>query len=1096
MSAGTTKETKTMSTQKRTPRLQVARLALSAALLALGAWLMAPRPASAAELKPAWKISAYATPSNLSSESKSPSFSANGQILIVATNIGGAATNATEPTTITDTLPAGITPVGFSPPDSPCEITGQTVTCNYTETVRSGHELEPAIDVEVSPLAKSGLPSTVSASGGGAVPSSATIPIVVSKATTPFDFLPGDIGFSAPLSGSDGAVATQAGSHPQQLTVDVGFTGVETPGGLLVSGDPLRDVTVDLPRGVVVNPRATPKLCTESQFEASSGGEVSCPPSSQIGVVSTMVGVLTPSATTAPLFNMVPPPGTPSMFGFEVGGVGIFVHIVGGVRSDGDYGLSGSVNDVLARGLNPVFGARVQFWGDPADSTHDYARGNGCFYESECPVVSDEPGDAFLTTPVECSGEPTTYGARADSWEHPTDVKHAAYQSADLAGTQVSLDGCNELKFQPTIEAKPTTNLADSPSGLDVTVHQPQNLDPKSLSPAIMRDISLTLPEGMAVNPSSADGLGVCDQADAHVNTKSAASCPDASKLGTIEASTPLVDHPIEGFLYLARPYQNPFGSLLALYLALDDPETGVVSNLAGKVIADPATGQLTTVFEENPQLPIEDIKAHLFTGPRASLRTPQTCATYTSKATMTPWSTPQTPDAIATDSFAIQASPTGGACPASQNALLNNPSFIAGTLAPKAGAYSPFVLKLTRPDGSQPLAKIDTTLAPGLVGRLAGTPYCPEAAIAQAMSRNKPNEGAIEKASPSCPASSQVGTIDVGAGAGITPLYVQGNAYLAGPYQGAPLSLVTITPAVAGPFDLGAVVVRAALRLDPETAVVKATSDPLPQILEGIPLDVRSISLRMDKPDFTLNPTSCNPASIDASVLSALGASASLSSPFQVGGCSELAFKPKIAIRLKGATKRTGHPALTATASFKAGQANTRFVQVTLPRSEFLDQAHIGTVCTRVQFAADQCPAASVYGKASATSPLLDEPLSGPVYLRSSSHELPDLVIALDGQVDVDLAGRIDSVKGGIRTTFEATPDAPVTKFTLQMQGGRKGLLINSANLCKLKPSQAKATILMEGQNGKVNDFNPAVKSACKAKARKGKKKKHKGGK
>jgi hypothetical protein len=1087
MSAATRKETKTMSTRNRTPRLDLARLAL-AALLALVGCSALPASAGAAELKPAWKISAYSLPTNLSANTVGPGELNSGEIELVPTNIGGAPTTA-EPITVTATFPPGITPV------SGCPVSGQTATCAYTKTIQPGRGVEPAhprLKVDVSPLAESGT-LEVSVSGGGAVPVSTTLPLTISDSKALFGFLPGEAGFNAPITGSDGNVATQAGSHPQQLTIDLGFSGTETPRGFPTSSDPLRDATVDLPRGTVVNPRATPTLCTESQFEASTGSQgVSCPASSQIGVVSVMVSVIEAKSFSQPLYNMVPPPGTPSMFGFEVGGVGLFLHIAGAVRSDGDYGLSGSTNDALAKALNPVFGTRVQLWGNPTDPSHDYARGF-CFYEGKCPISAEEPGDAFLTMPTECSGQPSVFGARADGWAHPTTIHHASYESADLAGNPVSVDGCNELKFEPSIEAKPTTNLADSPSGLDVTVHQPQNLDPLSLSPAIMRDISLTLPEGMTVNPSSADGLGVCDQADAKVNTKSASTCPASSKLGTIEASTPLVDHPIKGFLYLARPYQNPFGSLLALYLALDDPETGVVSNLAGKVIADPATGQLTTVLEENPELPIEDITTHLFTGPRASLRTPPTCATYTSQATMTPWSTPQTPDAVVTDSFAIQASPNGGNCPTSANALPNSPSFTAGTVNPRAGAFSPFVLKLTRPDGSQPLAKIDTTLAPGLVGRLAGTPYCPEAAIAQAMSRNKPNEGAIEKVDPSCPAASEVGTLDVTAGAGITPLHVTGHAYLAGPYKGAPLSLVTITPSVAGPFDLGAVVVRVALHLDPETAVVKATSDPLPQILEGIPLDVRSISLRMDKPDFTLNPTSCDPSSIDASVLSALGASASLSSPFQVGGCSDLAFKPKIAIRLKGATKRTGHPALTATASFKAGQANTRFVQVTLPRSEFLDQAHIGTVCTRVQFAADQCPAASVYGKASATSPLLDEPLSGPVYLRSSSHELPDLVIALDGQVDVDLAGRIDSVKGGIRTTFEATPDAPVTKFTLQMQGGRKGLLINSASLCKLKPSQAKATILMEGQNGKVNDFNPAVKSACKAKAKKKKKKGHK---
>jgi hypothetical protein len=410
--------------------------------------------------------------------------------------------------------------------------------------------------------------------------------------------------------------------------------------------------------------------------------------------------------------------------------------------------------------------------------------------------------------------------------------------------------------------------------------------------------------------------------------------------------------------------------------------------------------------------------------------------------------------------------------------------------LAPQAGAYSPFVLKLTRPDDSQEPQKIDTTLAPGLVAKIAGVPYCSEGAIAQAQSRDKPNEGILERDNPSCPSASQIGSVDVAAGAGITPLHTPGRAYLAGPYKGAPLSVVVITPAIAGPFDLGAVVVRTALNVDPETAKVTATSDLFPRILDGIPLDIRAISIELAKPDFTLNPTNCDPMQITGALTSVTGQSAALASPFQVGGCDALGFKPKLALKLAGATKRTGHPALTATLTYPKGgaYANVKRAQVTLPRSEFLDQAHIGTVCTRVQFAADACPAASIYGKASATTPLLDQPLSGPVYLRSSSHELPDVAIALSGQVDVVLDGRVDSVNGGIRTTFEAAPDAPVTKFTLQMQGGRKGLLINSANLCKLAPKASRATVEMDGQNGKVYDTSPVLANSCK----KAKKKKH----
>ena len=672
--------------------------------------------------------------------------------------------------------------------------------------------------------------------------------------------------------------------------------------------------------------------------------------------------------------------------------------------------------------------------------------------------------------------------ARADSWQKTGVFKSASYESADLAGTPVAISGCNQLQYEPTIEAKPTTNLADSPSGLDVDIHQPVNEDPGGISPAMMKDLRLALPPGMSVNPSSAEGLGACTEAQAHFHSLTPGQCPDDSKLGPAEVTTPLLDHPVTGALYLAQPLKNPTGSLIALYLELNDPSTGTVSNLAGKVIADPNTGQLTTVFEQNPQLPLEHIKTHLFTGPRAALRTPAACGTYASRADITPWSAPQTPVAHPSDPFAIQANPNGGACPQQGQALPNTPSFTAGTLDPQAGAYTPFVFKLSRQDDTQEIQKIDTTLPPGLSAKLAGVPYCPEAGIARAQSRSKPNEGIIERNDPSCPAASKVGVVDVAAGAGITPLNTQGNAYLAGPYQGAPLSLAIITPAISGPFDLGTVVVRIALHVDPETAKVSAVSGPLPRILYGIPLDIRRIAFELTKSQFTLNPTSCDPMQIAGSLTSTAGTVSPLAVPFQVGGCNALGFKPKLAIGLKGGTTRGAHPALTATVTYpQSGKyANIKTAQVTLPHSEFLDQAHIGTVCTRVQFAADQCPAKSIYGKATATTPILEAPLSGPVYLRSSSHKLPDLVVDLHGQVDVALAGRIDSIDGGIRTTFEAVPDAPVSKFTLQMQGGKKGLLINSTNLCR-HPKQNKAISEIEGQNGKVFDTEPLLANSCK---------------
>jgi len=431
--------------------------------------------------------------------------------------------------------------------------------------------------------------------------------------------------------------------------------------------------------------------------------------------------------------------------------------------------------------------------------------------------------------------------------------------------------------------------------------------------------------------------------------------------------------------------------------------------------------------------------------------------------------------------SFQITTGPNGSPCPTGEF----NPKFDAGTQAPLAGAYSPFMLRFSRADATRQLTGVaSATLPPGLTGKLAGIPYCPDAALAGISPAA--GTGVAQVANPSCPAASQIGVVTAGAGAGSTPFYVKtGRAYLAGPYQGAPLSMAIVTPAVAGPFDLGNVVVRSALHVNPESTQITAGSVALPLLLEGIPLDLRSVEVNLDRPQFTLNPTNCEPMAIGATLLGAGGASAQRSSNFQVGGCANLAFKPKMSLKIKGGTKRGDYQKLRAEVTSKPGQANIGKVSVALPHSVFLAQEHINTICTRPRFAADECPKGSIYGYAKAWSPLLDAPLQGPVYLRANGgeRELPDLVAALDGQVEVDLMGFIDSVDGGIRNRFQAVPDAPVSKFVLTMKGGKKSLLVNSRNICN---SNAKATVKMDGQNGKFHDFRPVLKNSCGKKAEK----------
>lgn len=1083
------KETRQMPTKS----IKVRRLrALAIVPAALCAWL-APVSQATAAPAPAWQLRASSYTTNFVPGATGTDAAGPGYKLMVR-NVGGAAAAAGY--MIVHTIPDEISlapteAYGTYGPDQPlplvqskklpCESSGQTVTCEGVEQFNPGERAEVFIPVTVPLDAPEILESEASIEGGGAAPVLTTLQTTVSPSFAPFGFTDGGEGAFGSVAGEDGSAATQAGSHPYQLTIGMGFNAAppqEFGDTLRVPGGGIRNVSGELPQGMVVNPNAVPQ-CTEAQLESVLG----CPGATQVGTVRVPVAISgsVPTGFFKPIYNMVPPPGVPAELGFEVL-EGTYAHLLGRVRSDGDYGLAADVRNVPAK--IGVVGSELTLWGSPTDESHDSVRGDCIQFGGTCPT--ERLDTALLTLPSSCTTDPLETFLRIENWIGES--AETSYESADLSGSPVGIDGCNQLQFEPTIESRPTTNLADSPSGLNFTLHQPQEMKVDGLSTASLKNTTVSLPAGMALNPSAGDGLGACSPAQLGEDGTEPANCPDASKVGSVEVTTPLLEDPLQGAVYLAKPFENPFGSLLAIYIAVEDPKTGVVAKLPGKVTADPVTGQLTTRVTESPELPIEDVTLHLFGGPRASLTTPATCGTYTTTSTLTPWSTPEGADAHPTDSFQTTVSPDGGSCPRNAGEAPNQPSFSAGTVSPQAGAYSPFVLKITRGDGSQRIAGIDTVLPKGLTGKLAGVAYCPESGIAQAMARNKPNEGALEKVSPSCPVSSEVGAVDVAAGSGITPLHAQGRAYLAGPYKGAPLSLVTIVPAVAGPFDLGVVAVRVALRVDPETAQIHAVSDPLPQILEGIPLDVRSIALEIGRPQFSLNPTNCDPSAVLGSVSSALGSTAALSSPFQVGGCSALPFKPKIAIKLKGGTKRGDHPALTAIATAKPGEANIGRVSVTLPRAAFLDQAHIGTVCTRVQFnqgpvPGAACPARSIYGKASATTPLLDQPLSGPVFLRSSSHELPDLVVALHGQVDVIVAGRVDSVKGALRNTFEAVPDAPVTKFVLKMRGGKKGLIVNSKNLCA---KTQRATVLMDGQNGKVNDFRPRIKSSCKGKSRK----------
>ena len=611
----------------------------------------------------------------------------------------------------------------------------------------------------------------------------------------------------------------------------------------------------------------------------------------------------------------------------------------------------------------------------------------------------------------------------------------------------------------------------------------------------------------MTANPSFAEGISPCSEAQykaEQIDTPAGAGCPEASKLGSVVAHSSLLEEPIEGSLYLATPYENEFHSLIAIYMVLRAPERGVLVKQAGEVKPDPVTGQLRATFKGLPPLPFSDFTLHFREGARAPLATPPACGEYRTVSQLYPFSAPTTP-VEKQSSMQIESGPNAGPCPSGGTPPFH-PGLIAGSINNAAGAYSPFNLRLSRTDSEQEITHFSIKLPPGITGKLAGIPFCSDASIAAAKARERtPHGGQEELERPSCPAASEVGHTLVGAGVGNSLTYVPGKLYLAGPYHGDSLSVVAITAAVAGPFDLGTVVIREGLEINPETAevFVDATgSDPIPHIVDGIPVHLRDIRAYVDKPNFVLNPTSCEPTSTASTVLGSGTNFASesddrpvtVTTRYQAADCANLGYKPSLQLKLKGSTKRGGTPALTATLLPRPGDANSKKVSVALHHSEFLDQAHIRTICTRVQFKegngnGERCPAGSVYGHAKAWTPLLSEPLEGPVFLRSSENPLPDLVLALHGLINFDAVGRIDSVNGGIRNTFEAVPDAPVTKVVLEMQGGQKGLLENSTNLCV---GSHKATTEFAGQNGKAYAAKVGLQAQCGKARKKHKKAKH----
>jgi len=741
------------------------------------------------------------------------------------------------------------------------------------------------------------------------------------------------------------------------------------------------------------------------------------------------------------------------------------------VRSESDYGIASEVTNAPAAAR--VVKLESTIWGIPAASTHDEERCtpveafNGCVTSPSRPPGSTEL--PFFTNPTRC-GAPLSLGVNASSWAEP-ELKPEGEVKAPFP----AITGCDHLPFGPSLEVTPISHHTSAPSGLEMTIKLPASPGVKVLEPSQIRYIRMDLPQGLAVNTDSADGLGTCSVEQVKFEENVAAQCPDSSKLAAAEFDIPVLERKLQGAIYLREP--EP-GHPYRIWVVADD--LGLHLKLPAELELDPETGQIHSVVlgipqtEGIPQAPLREARVRIKSGYRAPLVTPSTCGTYYTHYEFVPWS--GGPPAVGDTPMQIDEGCEGGGFA---------PKLSAGSTESQGGAFSPFTVTIAREDSEENIAGLALTLPRGIAASFVGIPHC---------------EGEAAETG-ACPPESRIGKVVAGVGVGPAPLWVPQPGkrptavYLGGPYKGAPTSIVSVVPKQAGPFDFGDEVVRSAVFVDPLSAQATAQADPLPQFVEGTPLFYRTINVQLDRPNFALNPTSCAHKETVANLTSTGGKSASPTSPYAATGCSRLGFNPNLSFRLVGGTRRGAFPKLRATLKMPSGGANIGSTAVILPHSEFIENAHFASICTKVQFAADECPANSIYGFARAKTPIIDGALEGPVYLRSTTepdkYTLPDLLVAFKGPpslpVQVNLVGHVDSVRRRLpngervfllRSTFDAVPDAPVSEFTLEMQGGKKGLFVNSTNLCQ---GTHRATTAFTAQNGKAVTLHPALRPSCK---------------
>jgi hypothetical protein len=1080
--------------------------ASSAVCLAAG---MGVSPAHALQAAPQWTVTSVARPTNLTPGDQT----GKAAYVVTLTNTGGASSDATQPITITDELPVGLSaapggPVGENPlaGKGTAANTGANFSCVLSSCVYSGVVIPDQtlvitfpVDVSTSPPASCQVPAgatscvqnVVRVDGGGAPSAVMETPTTVAAGPATFGVSPG--GASTALS------STQAGAHPD-ITTSIWFNTVNAQGQL---ADQVKETVDDLPAGYAGADLADTPSCPAAVFV-----EEQCPVATQIGVATVTLRGLVTGAFIEPVFNLTPDPGEAAKLGFWAGkanggsGTGSGqVPVEGGVTLRSDYGPRVLFNNI-DQAETELDGVSLTVWGVPPAAIHDQLRLSGGTEGSP----SSAPNVPFFTNPTSCGG---TLSAQFEvaSWQHPEHSE--APPPTPMPFGQIV--GCDRLTLEPSLTAEPTTPFASSASGLNVLTTMPQTYNnPEGLATAQLERAVVTLPEGMTVNPSAGAGLGACSIAELEEEQaveQAGEGCPNNSKLGTIRAKSPALKEEAEGSVFLAQPApngepgRNPFSSLLALYIVARIPNRGILVKAAGEVTANPLTGQLVTTFDTSlpgaahdglPPVPIETLLFKFRQGATSPLVTPPTCGNYQVLAAITPWSDATQVLAPAIPPFPITGAFDGGACPTGTPPFA--PRVSAGTIDNNAAAYSPIAINITRNDGEQEITRFSAKLPAGLTANLSGVPFCPDASIQAAKARS----GASEEAEPSCPAASLIGHTEVNAGVGSTLVQTPGRIYMAGPYNGAPFSIVAITSAKVGPFDLGTVVVRVALKIDPLTAAVTvdaSASDAIPHIIKGIVVHIRDIRVLVDRSHFSLNPTNCQALTFTAGIggagadftSTADDVTAQVNSPFQVTNCAALKFAPKFSISTSGRTSKANgaslHVNLTYPNAPLGTQANIARVKVDLPKQLPSRLTTLQKACTAAQFNTNPagCPAASFIGQAKAVTPLIPVPLEGPaIFVSHGGEAFPSLIMVLQGYgVTIDLVGSTFISKSGITSsTFKTVPDQPIGSFELTLPEGKYSALAANGNLCA--SSLTMPTEFLAQNGAKINQNTHVNVTGC----------------